>query len=168
VPRGAAPFDPEAIVDALNRHHVLYIVIGGYARAIGHGADEVTLGVDICPSLREDNLRRLDAALSELGAHLPDGKEPTLSRGSELEEVIELQSERGEVKVVPRPSGTQGYEDLRRAAVNEYIADGVRAPFASNGDLSRMLAALDREADMQKLLDLRLLNELEVGRGIEI
>jgi hypothetical protein len=167
VPKQAS-FDPAGIADALNRHHVLYIVIGAYARAIGHGADEITRGVDICPSLREDNLRRLDTALTELGARLPDGMEPTLATGSQPDDVIELQTERGELKVVPRPAGTDGYEDLRRAASNEYVADGVRAPFASNGDLSRMLAALGREQDMQKLLDLRLLTELEIGRGIEI
>jgi hypothetical protein len=42
-------FDPRGILATLDRHHVLYIVVGGFARVI-QGADEVTLGVDIVPS----------------------------------------------------------------------------------------------------------------------
>src|SRR5215207_5548676 len=43
------------------------------------GADEITRSIDIVPSTREENLRRLDAALAELGARRPDGSEPSLA-----------------------------------------------------------------------------------------
>ena len=43
-----------------------FIVIGGLARVI-EGADEITMGVDITPSTRPENLRRLEEALAELG-----------------------------------------------------------------------------------------------------
>jgi hypothetical protein len=82
--------------------------------------------------------------------------------------VIELKTNLGELKVVPRPAGTDGYEDLRRARTHEHIGQGLRPAVASVGDLSRMLAALGREEDMPKLMDLRLLTELEIGHGIEI
>jgi hypothetical protein len=160
-------FDPRGILATLDRHHVLYIVVGGFARVI-QGADEVTLGVDIVPSRREDNLRRLDAALEELGARQAGKRAPALAGAGELDDVIELKTKMGELKVVPHPAGTDGYEDLRRARTHEHIGQGLRPAVASVGDLSRMLAALGREDDMPKLMDLRLLTELEVGHGIEI
>jgi len=42
-------------------------VIGGFARVV-HGTGELTRGLDIVPSLREDNLRHLANALGDLGA----------------------------------------------------------------------------------------------------
>jgi hypothetical protein len=75
---------------------------------------------------------------------------------------------RGEMKIVPEPTGTRGYDDLRRAATREPIGQGLRPAVASVGDLSRMLAALGREDEMPKLLDMRRLAELEISRGIEI
>jgi hypothetical protein len=162
----ASDFDPRGLLAALDRHRVAYIVVGAFARVV-QGADEVTRGIDIVPSTREENLRRLDAALAELGARLPDGSEPTLT-GSEQLEPLDLSTDRGELKIIPEPTGTGGYEDLRRAATREHIGQGLRPAVASLGDLSRMLAALGREDDMPKLLDLRRLAELEISQGIEI
>src|SRR4051794_37738503 len=151
----------------LDEHRVTYIVVGAFARVV-QGADEVTHGIDIVPSTREENLRRLDAALHELGAHGIDGTEPNLAKAPQLEPVLELTTNRGELKVVPEPTGTGGYDDLRRAATREPLGQGLRPAVASIGDLSRMLSALGREHDMPKLLDMRRLAELEISRGIEI
>jgi hypothetical protein len=160
-------FDPRGLLAALDRHRVVYVVIGAFARVV-QGADEITRGIDIVPSTREENLRRLDAALQELDARRPDGTEPALGDKAELEPVIELATSRGELKIVAEPTGTRGYEDLRRAATREPLGQGLRPAVASNGDLSRMLAALGREEDMPKLLDMRRLAELEISHGIEI
>ena len=69
------------------------------------------------------------------------------------------------------PAGTRGYDDLRRAATREPLGQGVRPSVASVGDHVRMLAALDREQDVEPLRRLRRLVELERGpgqsRGIE-
>ncbi len=67
-----------------------------------------------------------------------------------------------------QPAGTRGYEDLRRAATREPLGRGIRPAVASIDDLARMLAALGREEDRQKLRDLRRLAELEMSRGIEL
>jgi hypothetical protein len=163
----AADFDPRGLLAALDRHRVAYIVVGAFARVV-QGADEITRGIDIVPSSREDNLRRLDAALAELGARRSDGSEPALAPADEREAVVELTTDRGELKIIPEPIGTGGYEDLRRAATREHIGQGLRPAVASLGDLSRMLASLGREDDMPKLLDLRRLAELEISHGIEI
>jgi hypothetical protein len=160
-------FDPRGLLAALDRHRVAYIVVGAFARVV-QGADEVTRGIDIVPSTREENLRRLDAALAELGARRPEGGEPTLTGSEQLKPILDLSTDRGELKIIPEPTGTGGYEDLRRAATREHIGQGLRPAVASLGDLSRMLAALGREDDMPKLLDLRRLAELEISHGIEI
>jgi hypothetical protein len=167
MPEPKASFDPRGLLAALDRNRVAYIIVGAFARVV-QGADEVTRGIDIVPSTQEQNLRRLDAALAQLGARRPDGTEPTLADTDGPEPVVELTTDRGELKIIPEPEGTRGYEDLRRAATREHIGQGLRPAVASLGDLSRMLAALGREEDMPKLLDLRRLAELEISHGIEI
>lgn len=167
MPEPAPSFDPRGLLAALDRHRVAYIIVGAFARVV-QGADEITRSIDIVPSTREENLRRLDAALAELGARRPDGSEPSLAGSDALESVDELTTDRGELKIIPEPTGTRGYEDLRRAATREHIGQGLRPAVASVGDLSRMLAALGREEDMPKLLDMRRLAELEISQGIEI
>jgi len=158
-------FDPLGILATLDRHRVTYIVIGSLARVI-QGAEEVTNGVDMVPSTRAENLRRLGEALSDLGAETSDGKEPVLDEAAAS--TLELRTDRGELKVVPEPAGTGGYDDLRRAATREPLGSGVRPTVASVGDLARMLAALGRENDEDRLRSLRRLAELELSRGLEL
>jgi hypothetical protein len=137
-----------------------------------HGADEVTRGIDFTVSTREENLRRLDLALEHINAQREDGRELSLqSTDFEREPVVELQTDHGEVKIVPYPEGTRGYDDLRRAAERQPIGRGLRPSVASPGDLARMLSALGREQDIPKLIMMRHLIELEHelhrGRSIE-
>ena len=47
------PFDPYALLEALDRNRVSHVVIGGFARVV-HGSGELTRGLDIAPSLREE------------------------------------------------------------------------------------------------------------------
>jgi hypothetical protein len=155
------PFDPYAILTALERQRVTYILIGGFARII-RGTEELTHGVDLTPSLRAENLRRLGLALADLDARLPNGKRPVLDRDLPAQPVLELQADAGELKIVAEPAGTRGgYDDLRRAATREPIGRGLRPRVASIGDLARMLAALGREQDLPPLQQLRTLAELE-------
>jgi hypothetical protein len=67
----AEHFDPYEVLQTLERHRVTYVVIGGLGRVI-HGSTELTDGIDIVPSTREENLRRLGLALEELHARRPD------------------------------------------------------------------------------------------------
>jgi len=160
------PFDPYGILAALEHHRVTYILIGGFARVI-QGSEEITHGLDLVPSLRGENLLRLGLALAELGAERIDRKQLDLDEPTIRDEpLIELQSSRGELKIVPEPAGTRsGYDDLRRAASREPIGKGLRPSVASIGDLARMLAALNRERDRPPLAQLRTLAELERGLG---
>jgi hypothetical protein len=159
-------FDPIVVLQALDRQRVTYIVIGALGRVI-HGSDELTAGIDIVPSTREENLRRLGLALDDLNAHRPDGKPAALERDLSRQAVLELQTDAGELKIVPEPAGTRGYDDLRWAATREPLGHGLRPSVASLGDHARMLAALGREQDRERLPMIRRLIELdrELRRG---
>jgi hypothetical protein len=163
-----ARFDPYELLGALEHRRVAYILIGGFARVI-QGTEELTWGVDIVPSLREDNVGRLAQALDDLGAKRADGKAldiSTVRLGQEP--VLALRTDHGELKVVPEPAGTRGYDDLRWHATGEHIGKGLRPKVASVDDLARMVAALGREQDMPKLMQLRRIAEFELSRGIEL
>jgi hypothetical protein len=154
-------FDPYALLQALDRHRVTYIVIGGFARVI-QGTEEITRGLDIVPSNRPDNLRQLSAALRDLGAKEPDGRELTLEEDTiAARPMLELETTHGELKIVPEPVGTRGYDDLRRAATREPLGRGVRPWVASIGDLARMVSSLADEDRIPQLMQLRRLVELE-------
>jgi hypothetical protein len=155
-------FDPYALLAALERRRVAFVVIGSFARVV-QGAEETAEGVDVAPSLREDNLERLAAALDDLGV-----KQSVSGELLAREPVVALETEHGELKLVGLPAGTRrGYDDLRRAAGREPIGKGLRPAVASLGDLARMLAALGRDQDAPRLQALRRLVELDRGRGVE-
>jgi len=159
-------FDPIGIFKALDRARVTYIVIGGLARVL-QGTDELTNGVDIVPAMREENLRRLNVPLGELNARRRDGKK-TLALADV--DVLDLETDLGELKIVPEPAGTRGYDDLRRAASREHLGFGVRVAIASVGDLARMTSTLGREQDEPALRMLHRVAELDrsIGHGLEL
>jgi hypothetical protein len=154
-------FGPYGLLQTLDQHRVTYIVIGGFARVI-QGTEEITRGLDIVPSTRPENLRRLDAALHDLGASRADGRDLTIDENTiSADGVLELQTEHGELKIFPETVGTRGYDDLRRAATREPLGRGVRPSVASIGDLARMVSALGDEERVPQLMQLRRLVELE-------
>lgn len=155
-----AVFDPIHLLKVLDKHRVSYIVIGAFARVI-HGADEITDGLDIVPSTRSENLRRLHTAAGELGAPRPAADE--LLAGP-----VTLDTTAGRLRIVAVPEGTQGYDDLRRAATREPLGSGARPSVASVGDLGRMLAALGGDEDLARLQSLRRVAELASGRALDL
>jgi hypothetical protein len=161
-------FDPLAILAALERHRVAYVLIGALARVI-HGTDELTTGVDIAPQRKPENTERLAAALAELEARPATGRSKRLDLAPvEAGEIAAFRSPSGLVRVVPEPAGTRrGYDDLRRKATREPLGQGVRASVASVGDLARMAAALGRAADEIAVAQLRRLQELDRGVGLQ-
>lgn len=163
---GPEPFDPLRILATLDRNRVAYVLIGALAGVL-HGTDEITSGVDIVPQMKPENIERLERALGELDARLPRRKTFELDvERLEREPVTRFDTAAGVVKVVPQPDGTSGYDDLRRASTREPLGQGVRAPVASVGDLARMLAALGRAHDADRLAVLRRLAELDRSRGL--
>jgi hypothetical protein len=163
----APRFDPYAILQELERDRIFFVLIGGLARVI-QGSDELTEGLDLAPSLNKENLRRLGRALENLNARPVDGQPLDVTDlDAQREPVIELSSDFGQIKIVPEPAGTRGYEDLRFRANRERLGHGVGPSVASPGDLVRMMEALDRQPDPLVLETMRRVLELERGLTIE-
>jgi hypothetical protein len=155
-------FDPYALFDALERHRVSYVVVGALARVV-HGSGEVTANLDIVPSLRDENLRRLTRAFDEVAASAKAADANLLKAG----EPVAVETDAGAVMLVPQPWGTRGYDDIRIRANRENLGRGVRPQIASLVDLTRMLEASRRREDVRRLRRLRRLMELErqLSRG---
>jgi hypothetical protein len=160
-------FDPYAILRELENERVSYVLVGALARVL-QGSDELTDGVDLTPSPRQRNLDRLQAALERLNARRVDGEplgltEDTLRRNP----VLELRSDAGEIKIVPEPEGTRGFDDLRHRADHEPIGDGLRPAVADPGDLVRMLEALGHEHDRFTIETMQRAIEIDHGLSWE-
>ena len=130
------------------------------------GSDEVTRGLDLTPSMSPQNLEKLQQALENLNARRSDGKPLDVRQlEPEREPVIVLESDAGEIKIVPQPTGTRGQEDLRHRARRESLGDGLRPDVASAGDLVRMLEA-HGTADPITMETMRRVVELDRGLGL--
>jgi hypothetical protein len=157
-------FDPYELLGALQARSVAFVVIGAFARVV-RGTRELTDGIDITPSMREENLTRLHAALDDLDARRADGE--GLGLHDHPDPVVELETRAGELKLIPEPAGTRGFDDLRRRAGGEPLGRGLRPQVASTDDLARMLGARNRDEDVERLLRLRRLMNLEHTIGFE-
>jgi hypothetical protein len=162
-------FDPRSLLAGLHRNYVSYVLIGGLARVI-RGTDEITGGVDICPSMRPDNVERLRDGLEEIEARRPDRRRLAVDEQSlSGERVLDLRTSFGELKVVPEPAGTRrGFNDLRRGATLEHVGEGLRLRVASVPDLARMSAALAHELDREPGRQAQQLRQLEIERSREL
>jgi hypothetical protein len=159
-------FDPTEIVRVLDEHHVAFIVIGGLAAAL-HGSDVVTVDLDVTPLSTRDNLERLSAALLDLDVTIRSAGEPggvpfvphpdLLARTA----MLNLVTRAGDLDLVFRPEGSDGFEDLRRDASSVTI-DGVTILVASLADVIRSKEAANREKDRLVLPRLRRLLAREV------
>jgi transcriptional regulator with XRE-family HTH domain len=144
---------------ALERTRVSYVLIGSLARFV-RGVDEGSTDVEIVPSLRPDNLRRLARALHDLGADPVE-----LDRDRLASEPLTVDTPAGAVRVTGRPPATRrGYDDLRRDATREQLERGLRPAVASSADLARLLAT-DPGHDPSTLAALRRIAELERSRS---
>jgi hypothetical protein len=156
----AAGLDIAAIVDALNRHQVAYVVIGGVAAqawASSVGVDiRPTLDIDVTPAGDISNLERLSAALHALGARIRTGTDPEgfpfEHDGSSLARAVtwNLICPAGPFDVSLTPSGTGGYADIARNA-RIVIVDGIETPLADLADVIRSKRAANRPKDIEML-----------------
>jgi len=151
-------FDPYALLEPLERNRVSYVIVGGFARVV-HGSAEITRSVDIVPSPREDNLRRINQAVDELG-----GSGSVTPKAVAANEPTALATPTGTLMVVPTPWGTRGHDDLRIRANRENLGQGLRPRIASTVDLVRMLEAGPRPEDAERLHRLRRMIELDRQR----
>ena len=153
------------MLSALTEEGVRFVLIGGMA-AILHGDVGVTVDLDVVPERSRENLERLAAALRDLRARIrtqgePDGLAFDCSaeffRNLAPDALINLTTHAGDLDLTFQPSGTRGYSDLRRDAVEIEAADRLPILVASLEDVIRSKEAAGREKDRAALPRLRRL-----------
>jgi hypothetical protein len=148
-------------------------VIGGIGARVW-GSPRHTDDLDICPAETRANKRRLAAALNELDARLrPPGLEEVGfvppggwdERSFEAMVSLALTTDLGWVDVWFRPDGTEGYDDLIRAASDASLGE-LTVKVADLEDIIRSKAAAGRNKDLASLDHLRELERRrdELGR----
>ncbi len=168
----SSDFDPERMLSALADAGVRFILIGGMA-AVLHGDVGVTVDIDVVPERSEENLERLAEALRDLDARIRTEGEPEgllfdcsaeFFRTLPPDSIVNMTTEAGDLDVTFRPSGTSGFSDLRRDAVEIEAADRLHILVASLEDVIRSKEAASREKDRLALPRLRrLLDRLREG-----
>lgn len=154
-------FDPQAILESLERHEVRYILMGGLAATL-HGSPHVTFDIDITPERSRANVEALASALEELGARVrvenrPEGLPFDRSAAMlDRTEILNLVTRYGALDLTFVPSGTSGYPDLERSA-RTIDVEGVRVSVAALDDVIRSKEAAGREKDRVVLPSLRRL-----------
>jgi hypothetical protein len=142
-------FRPTALIGALVRAEIDFVVIGGVAVVI-QASPRFTRDLDISYSTDTANLERLATLLVALDARLrgveddvpfvPDAR--TLRRT----QMLTLTTRDGDLDLVADPPGSPGYPALRRHA-DIVDLDGDSVPVASLEDLIEMKRAAGRPQD---------------------
>jgi len=161
-------FLPREILRVLEEHQVRYVLIGGLAATL-HGSPHLTQDVDITPERSRENLARLSDALRAMQAKVRvRGVDEPLPFNHDAESlggvaVWNLNTLYGNFDISFVPTGTEGFDDLRRDAVTLDVA-GLTVVVASLGDIIRSKQAADRDKDR---LTLPTLRELLANRDAE-
>lgn len=154
---GEPELDAVAIVAALNRHQVRYVVIGAYAAIAQRAPIPATREIDLTPEASPENLARLSLALTELGARIrteavPDGL-PFSHDATSLAaaEIWNLICAHGEFDISFRPSGfADGYAQLAVHAHRIRVND-VEVDVADLADVIRSKESAGRPKDLRVL-----------------
>jgi hypothetical protein len=158
-------FDPERMLSALADEGVRFVLIGGMA-AVLHGDVGVTVDLDVVPDRAGENHERLARALRSLGARIRTEGEPeglAFACSAEFfgnlspESIVNMTTDAGDLDVTFCPSGTQGFPDLRRDAIEIEAGPRLRILVASLADVIRSKEAAGREKDRLALPRLRRL-----------
>jgi hypothetical protein len=130
-----------------------FVVIGGVA-VIMQGASRFTKDLDICYSTERQNLDRLGAVLTSLGARLRGVEEdvPFIPNGRTLRhtQILTLATPDGNLDLLVKPDGSPSYTTLR-ARANQVELDGITVRIASVEDMIAMKRASARPQDLVDL-----------------
>ena len=154
------PLDPARIFEALQRHGVEYLTIGGVAVNV-HGHVRNTRDVDILIEWTPQNMGRLATALDDLDARLfgvdaellgvdPHNPDDLYNGGN-----FTLRTTAGGLDLFD-PSeipGGRPYEEMRPRAV-EVVVQGVRVRAVGFDDLIRLKRESGRDRDLEDIATL--------------
>ncbi len=154
---GEPSLNPAAIVAALNRHQVRYVIIGAFAAIAQQAPIPATRDIDLTPEASQENLARLSRALTDLGARIrteevPDGLpfgHDAASPGAA--EVQHLVCAGGEFDISFHPSGfAGGYAQLAASAHRLRVGE-VEVMVADLADVIRSKESAGRPKDLRVL-----------------
>jgi transcriptional regulator with XRE-family HTH domain len=137
------------LLDALDRNHVEFVVIGGVA-GLAHGSAYPTYDLDIAYARNGQNLERMAAALREIGVTLRGAPVDlsfqvdavTLEAGMNFTFLTEF----GEFDILGHVDGIRNYEELRSGSVVHEVG-GIPVQVASLNHLIGMKRRVDRTKD---------------------
>ncbi len=144
-----SPLEADRLLQALSRHDVDFVVIGGMA-GLAHGSAYPTYDLDVVYARDRANLERMTAALRELGVTLR-GAPPdlpfqldaqTLANGSNFT----FDSPYGSFDILGDAAGMGSYDELRNGAVVATIEE-IEVRVASLNHLIAMKRAANRPKD---------------------
>jgi hypothetical protein len=154
---GEPSLNPAAIVAALNRYQVRYVIIGAFAAIAQHAPIPATRDIDFTPEVSQENLARLSRALTDLGARIrteavPEGL-PFSHDATSLAaaEVWNLVCADGECDISFHPSGfAGGYAQLAVNAHRLRVGE-VEVVVADLADVIRSKESTGRPKDLRVL-----------------
>jgi hypothetical protein len=154
-------FDARELFNALARHEVDYVTIGGIA-VQAHGGQRLTLDLDIAILPAPDNLERLAGALAEVDARIlgPGGERSASPPTSSLlgsSDQWHLITDHGALDVISPPAHLGPFDEMLARAHRIALGD-VTVPIAHRKDLIKMKRASNRAQDRA---DVELLEALD-------
>jgi hypothetical protein len=154
-------FDPIPIFQILSRHHVRFVLIGGFAGRLW-GSNTITNDLDICYARDRPNVEALAAALRELGATLRGAPKevPFLLDAQTLQrsDHFTFETRFGDLDCLGTPAGSKGFQDLVDGSA-EMLVDSVRVLVAGLQDLIRLKRTAGRPKDLVEVEILAALRE---------
>jgi hypothetical protein len=165
--RVRAEFQPKTILEALRRHRVDFVVIGGLA-GIAQGSVLPSFDLDIAYARDRKNIARLAATLQELGATLRGAPAdlPFTPDAKTIESAMQFTFDTpyGSFDILSDPAGAPRYAQLKEAAVSAEI-DGEQVLVAALDHLIAMKEASGREKDHYMAKEYRTLADEIRRRG---
>ncbi|HLA90065.1 MAG TPA: hypothetical protein VJL28_06515 [Gemmatimonadaceae bacterium] len=152
----------QRFLDALHKHHVEFIVIGGIAARV-HGSARITQDVDVVYGRSDENVARIVKALAPFKPFLR-GAPPDLPFEWSVRTVkaglnFTLRTTIGDIDILGEVTGGGRYEDL---VAHTVTVDALGHPtFVVNLEwLIRLKRAAGRPRDLEAIAELELLQEL--------
>ena len=150
-------FDLRALLALLHEREISFVVIGGVAVA-AHGYLRGTEDLDLVPDPDPKNLKRLVAALDELGSTLPTANGRRFDPATDTGVIrrggnVTANTRFGGLDIVQRARGVPSYSQLAEDAVESELL-GVPVRVCSLGRLRGMKEAQGRAQDQADLENL--------------